>query len=100
MAAAPRCSVIQRTSIAATPGGPQVFLATFTAPKLTFGRPELQTSDTQLFGTETIPPCTLAQLQTACTFSSQSVLFGSVPKLFLTESKFFSILVIEFLWIL
>ena len=100
METAPRCSLIQRTSITATPGGPQVFLATFTALKLTFGRPKLQTSDTQLFGTEAIPPCTLAQLQTACTCSSQSVLFGSVPKLFLTESKFFSILVIEFLWIL
>ena len=100
METAPRCSLVQRTSITATPGGPKVFLSTFTAPKLTFGRPELQTSDAQLFGTETIPPCTLAQLQAACTFSSQSVLFGSVPKLFLPESKFFSILVIEFLWIL
>ncbi|MEC7811158.1 MAG: hypothetical protein VX598_00005, partial [Verrucomicrobiota bacterium] len=50
--------------------------------------------------TETIAPRTFAQLQATCTFSSQSVLFGSVPKLFLTESKFFSILVIEFLWIL
>ena len=99
MAAAPR-ALVQRTPLAATPGGPQIFLATFTAAKLTFGRPELQSSGTQLFGTETIAPRTFAQLQATCTFSSQSVLFGSVQKLFLTESKFFSILVIEFLWIL
>ena len=113
MAAAHR-ALVQRTPLAATPGGPQVIRSIVAAAKRPVGRTELQATGTQLLGSEPIPPRTLAELQATGgippgsftglqatdTLYSQSILFRSVPKLFLTESKFFSILIIEFLWIL
>lgn len=99
MAAAPR-ALVQHTPLAATPGGPQVARSIVAPAKRALGRTELQATGTQLLGSEPIPPRTLAELQATGTLYSQSILFRSVPKLFLTESKFFSILIIEFLWIL
>ena len=113
MAAAHR-ALVQRTPLAATPGGPQVIRSIVAAAKRPVGRTELQATGTQLLGSEPIPPRPIAELpatggippgsftdlQATSTLYSQSVLFGSVPKLFLTESKFFSILIIEFLGII
>ena len=102
MAAAHR-ALVQRTPLAATPGGPQVIRSIVGAAKRPVGRTESQATGTQLLGSEPIPPRTLAELQATGgippgsftshqatgTLYSQSVLFRAFPKLFGAEPELF-----------
>ena len=61
MAAAPR-ALVQRTPLAATPGGPQVVRSIVAPAKRALGRTELQATGTQHPGSEPIPPRPIAEL--------------------------------------
>jgi hypothetical protein len=54
---------VQRTRLDATLGGSQANRAALAPAKRTPGRSELQPTDTQLLGAETVPSRTLAELQ-------------------------------------
>ena len=86
---------VQRTRLAAPLGGAQANRAALAPAKCTPGRSELQPTDTQLLGAETVPSRTLAELQgsgsitpgsfkghqATGTFNSQPILLRSFPKL-------------------
>jgi hypothetical protein len=94
MAAAP-LALVQRTALDATLGGSQANRAALAPAKRTPGRSELQPTDTQLLGAETVPSRTLAELQgsgsitpgsftghqATDTFNSQPILLRSFTKL-------------------
>ena len=94
MAAAP-LPLVQRPPLDATLGGSQANRAALAPAKRTPGRSELQPTDTQLLGAETVPSRTLAELQgsgsitpgsftghqATGTFNSQPILLRSFPKL-------------------
>ncbi len=100
MAAAP-LALVQRTELDATLGGSQANRAALAPAKRTPGRSELQPTDTQLLGAETVPSRTLAELQgsgsitpgsfkghqATGTFNSQPILLRSFPKLLGTVQK-------------
>ena len=102
MAAAPR-ALVQRTPLAATPGGPQVVRSIVAPAKRALGRTELQATGTQHPGSDPIPPRPIAELpatggippgsftshQATGTLYSQSVLFRAFPKLFGAEPELF-----------
>ena len=87
--------LLQRTSLDGTPGGSQANRAALAPAKRTPGRSELQPTDTQLLGAETVPSRTLAELQgsgsitpgsftghqATGTFNSQPILLRSFTKL-------------------
>ena len=93
--AAATLPLVQRTPLDATLGGSQANRAALAPAKRTPGRSELQTTDTQLLGAETVPSRTLAELQgsgritpgsfkshqATGTFNSQPILLRSFPKL-------------------
>ena len=86
---------VQRTRLDAPLGGSQANRAALAPAKRTPGRSELQPTDTQLLGAETVPSRTLAELQgsgsitpgsftghqATGTFNSQPILLRSFPKL-------------------
>lgn len=92
---------VQRTRLDATLGGSQANRAALAPAKRTPGHSELQPTDTQLLGTETVPSRTLAELQgsgsittgsftghqATGTFNSQPILLRSFPKLLGTFPK-------------
>lgn len=92
---------VQRTRLDATLGGSQANRAALAPAKRTPGHSELQPTDTQLLGTETVPSRTLAELQgsgsittgsftghqATGTFNSQPILLRSFPKLLGTVQK-------------
>jgi hypothetical protein len=94
VAAAP-LPLVQRPPLDATLGGSQANRAALAPAKRTPGRSELQPTDTQLLGAETVPSRTLAELQgsgsitpgsftghqATGTFNSQPILLRSFPKL-------------------
>ena len=94
MAAAP-LPLVQRPPLDATLGGSQANRAALAPAKRTPGRSELQPTDTQLLGAETVPSRTLAELQgsgsitpgsftghqATGTDNSQPILLRSFPKL-------------------
>ena len=61
--AAATLPLVQRTPLDATLGGSQANRAALAPAKRTPGRSELQPTDTQLLGAETVPSRTLAELQ-------------------------------------
>ena len=89
---------VQRTRLDATLGGSQANRAALAPAKRTPGRSELQPTDTQLLGAETVPSRTLAELQgsgsitpgsftghqATDTFNSQPILLRSFTKLLST----------------
>ena len=93
--AAATLPLVQRTPLDATLGGSQANRAALAPAKRTPGRSELQPTDTQLLGAETVPSRTLAELQgsgsitpgsftghqATGTFNSQPILLRSFPKL-------------------
>ena len=93
--AAATLSPVQRTQLDATLGGSQANRAALAPAKRTPGRSELQPTETQLLGAETVPSRTLAELQgsgsittgsftghqATGTFNSQPILLRSFPKL-------------------
>lgn len=93
--AAATLPLVQRTRLDATLGGSQANRAALAPAKRTPGRSELQPTDTQLLGAETVPSRTLAELQgsgsitpgsftghqATGTFNSQPILLRSFPKL-------------------
>jgi len=101
--AAAHRALVQRTPLAATPGGPQVIRSIVAAAKRPVGRTELQATGTQLLGSEPIPPRPIAELpatggippgsftglQATGTLYSQSILFRAFPKLFGTVQELF-----------
>ena len=86
---------VQRTRLDAPLGGSQANRAALAPAKRTPGRSELQPTDTQLLGAETVPSRTLAELQgsgsitpgsftghqATGTFNSQPILLRSFQKL-------------------
>ena len=102
--AAATLPLVQRTPLDATLGGSQANRAALAPAKRTPGRSELQPTDTQLLGAETVPSRTLAELQgsgsltpgsftghqATGTFNSQPILLRSFPKLLGTVQKLFS----------
>jgi hypothetical protein len=94
VAAAP-LPLVQRPPLDATLGGSQANRAALAPAKRTPGRSELQPTDTQLLGAETVPSRTLAELQgsgsitpgsftghqATGTFNSQPILLRSFTKL-------------------
>jgi hypothetical protein len=92
---------VQRTRLDATLGDSQANRAALAPAKCTPGRSELQPTDTQLLGAETVPSRTLAELQgsgsitpgsftghqATGTFNSQPILLRSFPKLLGTVQK-------------
>ena len=96
--AAATLPLVQRTPLDATLGGSQANRAALAPAKRTPGRSELQPTDTQLLGAETVPSRTLAELQgsgsitpgsfkghqATGTFNSQPVLLRSFTKLLST----------------
>ena len=92
---------VQRTRLDAPLGGSQANRAALAPAKRTPGRSELQPTDTQLLGAETVPSRTLAELQgsgsitpgsftghqATGTFNSQPILLRSFPKLLGTVQK-------------
>tara|TARA_B100000745_G_scaffold244877_1_gene167051 strand:- start:269 stop:703 length:435 start_codon:yes stop_codon:yes gene_type:complete len=99
--AAATLPLVQRTPLDATLGGSQANRAALAPAKRTPGRSELQPTDTQLLGAETVPSRTLAELQgsgsitpgsftghqATGTFNSQPILLRSFPKLLGTVQK-------------
>ncbi len=99
--AAATLPLVQRTRLDATLGGSQANRAALAPAKRTPGRSELQPTDTQLLGAETVPSRTLAELQgsgsitpgsftghqATGTFNSQPILLRSFPKLLGTVQK-------------
>ena len=93
--AAATLPLVQRTQLDATLGGSQANRAALAPAKRTPGRSELQPTDTQLLGAETVPSRTLAELQgsgsitpgsfkghqATGTFNSQPILLRSFTKL-------------------
>ena len=93
--AAATLPLVQRTPLDATLGGSQANRAALAPAKRTPGRSELQPTDTQLLGAETVPSRTLAELQgsgsitpgsfkghqATGTFNSQPILLRSFTKL-------------------
>jgi hypothetical protein len=93
--AAATLPLVQRTPLDATLGGSQANRAALAPAKRTPGRSELQPTDTQLLGAETVPSRTLAELQgsgsitpgsftghqATGTFNSQPILLRSFPEL-------------------
>ena len=93
--AAATLPLVQRTPLDATLGGSQANRAALAPAKRTPGRSELQPTDTQLLGAETVPSRTLAELQgsgsitpgsftghqATDTFNSQPILLRSFTKL-------------------
>ena len=93
--AAATLPLVQRPPLDATLGGSQANRAALAPAKRTPGRSELQPTDTQLLGAETVPSRTLAELQgsgsitpgsftghqATGTFNSQPILLRSFPKL-------------------
>ena len=93
--AAATLPLVQRTPLDATLGGSQANRAALAPAKRTPGRSELQPTDTQLLGAETVPSRTLAELQgsgsitpgsftghqATGTDNSQPILLRSFPKL-------------------
>jgi hypothetical protein len=87
--------LVQRPPLDATLGGSQANRAALAPAKRTPGRSELQPTDTQLLGAETVPSRTLAELQgsgsitpgsftghqATGTFNSQPILLRSFTKL-------------------
>ncbi len=102
--AAATLPLVQHTPLDATLGGSQANRAALAPAKRTPGRSELQPTDTQLLGAETVPSRTLAELQgsgsitpgsftrhqATDTFNSQPILLRSFPKLLGTVQKLFS----------
>jgi len=96
--AAATLPLVQRTPLNATLGGSQANRAALAPAKRTPGRSELQPTDTQLLGAETVPSRTLAELQgsgsitpgsftghqATDTFNSQPILLRSFTKLLST----------------
>ena len=99
--AAATLPLVQHTPLDATLGGSQANRAALAPAKRTPGRSELQPTDTQLLGAETVPSRTLAELQgsgsitpgsftghqATGTFNSQPILLRSFPKLLGTVQK-------------
>jgi hypothetical protein len=93
--AAATLPLVQHTPLDATLGGSQANRAALAPAKRTPGRSELQPTDTQLLGAETVPSRTLAELQgsgsitpgsftghqATDTFNSQPILLRSFTKL-------------------
>ena len=93
--AAATLPLVQRPRLDATLGGSQANRAALAPAKRTPGRSELQPTDTQLLGAETVPSRTLAELQgsgsitpgsftghqATGTFNSQPILLRSFTKL-------------------
>jgi hypothetical protein len=77
---------VQRTRLDAPLGGSQANRAALAPAKRTPGRSELQPTDTQLLGAETVPsgsitPGSFTGHQATGTFNSQPILLRSFPKL-------------------
>ena len=86
---------VQRTRLDAPLGGSQANRAALAPAKRTPGRSELQPTDTQLLGAETVPsgsitPGSFTGHQATGTFNSQPILLRSFPKLLGTVQKLFS----------
>jgi hypothetical protein len=93
--AAATLPLVQHTPLDATLGGSQANRTALAPAKRTPGRSELQPTDTQLLGAETVPSRTLAELQgsgsitpgsftghqATDTFNSQPILLRSFTKL-------------------
>ena len=78
--------LVQRAPLDATLGGSQANCAALAPAKRTPGRSELQPTDTQLLGAETVPsgsitPGSFTGHQATGTFNSQPILLRSFPKL-------------------
>ena len=83
---------VQRTRLDAPLGGSQANRAALAPAKRTPGRSELQPTDTQLLGAETVPsgsitPGSFTGHQATGTFNSQPILLRSFPKLLGTVQK-------------
>ena len=86
---------VQRTRLDAPLGGSQANRAALAPAKRSPGRSELQPTDTQLLGAETVPsgsitPGSFTGHQATGTFNSQPILLRSFPKLLGTVQKLFS----------